>query len=172
MTRQDFLFKWFFYGIAIVPIWWMESFVLNRFPVMGVIPVLLPVALGVVAALEGPVGGAGFGLYIGFLCDAIYYGEHGFLTLSLCLLGWAAGALARYVLSDNMGGCLVCASGVLGSLSVFQILRGLFTQLASLPSLLMVAVPEFLWSMVFFFAIFPWIYWVKKKSYHFLRIVP
>lgn len=172
MTRQDFLFKWFFYGCSLIPIWWMEAFVLNRFPVMGVIPVLLPVALGIIAALEGPVGGAGFGLAVGFLCDAVYYGEHGFITLTMCLLGWAAGALARYVLNTNMGGCFVCSVGVLGSLTLFQVLWGWFIQLASLSVLLTVAIPELIWSMVFFLVIYPWLTWVKRKSYHFLRIVP
>lgn len=170
MTRQDFFLKWFFYALATLPIWWLGAFVLNRFPVMGVIPMVLPLAAAAVAVMEGPAGGAGFGLFIGVLCDATYYGEHGVLTIVLCLTGWAAGVVSRYVLRPNFGGCVLCSAGVLGVLGLGQVAWGLFTRLATLPVLLQVAVPEFLWSMVFLLPIYPWYFWAKKHIYHFLRM--
>ena len=91
MTRQDFILKWLFYALALLPVWWMDTFVLGRFPVLGVAPMLLPVAAVAVAVLEGALAGAGFGLAVGVLCDAVYFGGHGFLTLGLCLIGWGAG---------------------------------------------------------------------------------
>ena len=114
MTRQDFILKWLFYALALLPVWWMDTFVLGRFPVLGVAPMLLPVAAVAVAVLEGALAGAGFGLAVGVLCDAVYFGGHGFLTLGLCLIGWGAGAAAQYVLSRNFGGCLLCAAAGLG----------------------------------------------------------
>ena len=101
MTRQDFILKWLFYALALLPVWWMDTFVLGRFPVLGVAPMLLPVAAVAVAVLEGALAGAGFGLAVGVLCDAVYFGGHGFLTLGLCLIGWGAGAAAQYVLSRS-----------------------------------------------------------------------
>ena len=68
MTRQDFLYKWFFYGLSLLPVWWLELFVLSRFPVLGATPMLLPLAAVAVAVLEGSVSGAGFGLAVG--CSA------------------------------------------------------------------------------------------------------
>ena len=62
MTRQDFILKWLFYALALLPVWWMDTFVLGRFPVLGVAPMLLPVAAVAVAVLEGALAGAGFGL--------------------------------------------------------------------------------------------------------------
>ena len=35
MTRQDFILKWLFYALALLPVWWMDTFVLGRFPVLG-----------------------------------------------------------------------------------------------------------------------------------------
>ena len=32
MTRNDFLIKWGVYALAILPVWWCELFLLNRFP--------------------------------------------------------------------------------------------------------------------------------------------
>ena len=73
MTRQDFILKWLFYALALLPVWWMDTFVLGRFPVLGVAPMLLPVAAVAVAVLEGALAGAGFGLAVGVLCDAVYF---------------------------------------------------------------------------------------------------
>ena len=47
------LYKWTIYGLALLPVWWLEVFVLNRFPVLGVFPMLLPLAGVAVAVLEG-----------------------------------------------------------------------------------------------------------------------
>ena len=58
MTRQDFILKWLFYALALLPVWWMDTFVLGRFPVLGVAPMLLPVAAVAVAVLEGALAGA------------------------------------------------------------------------------------------------------------------
>ena len=55
------LYKWTIYGLALLPVWWLEVFVLNRFPVLGVFPMLLPLAGVAVAVLEGTLAGAGFG---------------------------------------------------------------------------------------------------------------
>ena len=77
MTRQDHVRKWTIYALALLPVWWLEVYVLNRFPVLGVVPMLRPVAAVTVAVLEGTVAGAGFGLGVGILCDAVYYGGWG-----------------------------------------------------------------------------------------------
>ena len=45
------LYKWTIYGLALLPVWWLEVFVLNRFPVLGVFPMLLPLAGVAVACL-------------------------------------------------------------------------------------------------------------------------
>ena len=63
MTRQDFLIKWGVYALALVPVWFLELFVLNRFPLFGVAPMLLPLAAVCVAVLEAPQRG-GFGLFV------------------------------------------------------------------------------------------------------------
>ena len=170
MTRQDFLYKWFFYGLSLLPVWWLELFVLSRFPVLGATPMLLPLAAVAVAVLEGSVSGAGFGLAVGVLCDAVYYGGWGGMTLGMCLIGWGAGAAAQYVLRPNCGGCLLCSAGALAAIDLFRVAAGLFTGLGSLSGLLEVAVPEILWSLCFVCLIYPWYTWVRRRIVKFLRL--
>ena len=61
MTTQDFLIKWGVYGLALLPVWFCQAFVLNRLPFLPLTPMLLPLAAVCVAVLEGAVAGAGFG---------------------------------------------------------------------------------------------------------------
>ena len=169
MTRQDFILKWLFTGLSLLPVWWLEAFVLNRFPLGGVIPMLLPVAAVAVAVQEGAVGGAGFGLYAGVLCDVLYH-TPGTFTLALCLLCCAAGALAQYVLRPNFGGCVLCAALVLAAIDAGRVFLGLFTRLAPLSSLLRVAVPEILWSLCWVCLLWPWFTWVHRRVAKTLRL--
>ena len=170
MTRQDFLLKWFFYALALLPVWWLELYVLNRLPWPGASPLLLPVAAITVAVLEGVSGGAGFGLGVGVLCDAVYYGAWGEMTLGLCLMGWAAGAASQYALRRNFGGCLLCCAAGLGLLELFRVSLGLFTGLSDLYALLRVAVPELFWSLCFVCLLYPWFSWVRRRIVKALRL--
>ena len=45
MTRRDQLFKWAVYALGLLPIWVLDAFVLSRYPLFGVTPILLPVAV-------------------------------------------------------------------------------------------------------------------------------
>ena len=163
MTRQDFLIKWGVYALALLPVWLCEAFVLNRFPVMGVTPMLLPVAAVCVAVLEGAAGGAGFGLFAGVLCDAVYFNADGTLTLGLCLIGMGAGAAAQYVLRQNLAGCLLCSAAALAVIDGGRILARLFAGSAGLPAMLSLAAREILWSMVFVFPVYALFLWVFRR---------
>ena len=56
MTRRDLVHKWAVYALALLPVWWLDQYVLNRFLVLGVSPRLLPVAAVTVAVVEGAAG--------------------------------------------------------------------------------------------------------------------
>ena len=49
MTRSDFIIKWGVYTLALVPVWILELYVLSRYPLFGVKPMLLPLAVVAVA---------------------------------------------------------------------------------------------------------------------------
>ncbi|NCB63218.1 MAG: rod shape-determining protein MreD [Clostridia bacterium] len=170
MTRQDFITKWALYAVGLLPVWWLEVFVLNRFPLFGIIPMLLPLAAVAVAVLEGPLGGAGFGLAVGVLCDAVYFGTNGTMTLALTLIGWAAGAAATYVLDRTFWGCLLCSVAALFTIGTARVFVHWFTAAAALPVLLRVAAPEFLWSLAFVTLVYPWFRFLNGRIKHMLRM--
>ena len=160
MTQRDFLTKWLIYGLALLPVWFLEVYVLSRVHLFGVSPTLLPLAAIRVAVLEGGAPGAGFGLAVGVICDAVY-GTNGAMTLSLTLLGAAAGITAQYLVRQNLVGSIICSAAGLFIIELFRVGWRLLFQVADLTALLKVAVPEFLFSIVFtplIYAIFHWVW--------------
>ena len=160
MTQRDFLTKWLIYGLALLPVWFLEVYVLSRISLFGVSPTLLPLAAIAVAVLEGGASGAGFGMAVGVVCDAVY-GTNGAMTLSLTLLGAAAGITAQYLVRQNLVGCVLCSAAGLFLIELFRVGWRLLFQVADLPALLRVAAPEFLFSMIFtplLYAIFHWVW--------------
>lgn len=161
MTRRDLIHKWFVYALGLLPVWVLDAYVLPRYPLWGVVPMLLPLAVAAVAVLEGASSGTGFGLAVGLLWELAYPGGFGGLVFFLALAGMAMGAVSQYALSQSFLGCLICAAGVLGLLDLLRVARGLLTNAANLGQLLRVAVPEFLWSLAWtplVWLLFRWIY--------------
>lgn len=161
MTRNDYIIKWLAYALALLPILVLDLFLLPWFPLFGTIPSLLPAAAVTVAVLEGPTAGAGFGLFVGILSDALIPGLPGAMTFGLSLLGLGAGAAARYGVRQNFPGCLLCSAGALVIIDLVRVVSSLLQGKASLVALLAVALPEILWSLVFLpliYAIFLWVF--------------
>ena len=163
MTRSDFMIKWGAYALALVPVWILELYVLSRFPVLGVTPMLMPLAAVAVAVLEGATAGGGFGLFVGVLCDAAYHDTDGGMTLGVCLIGVCAGALSRYALRQNLAGCLLCSLAGLLCISGMRVVVRLFWQTAPLDALLRVGLPEVAWSLVFVFPVYALFLWVFQR---------
>lgn len=167
MTRQDFLIKWLVYALALLPILILTLFLFPRIPVFGTVPALLPVAAITVAVLEGPVGGAGFGLFVGILADALIPGIPGTMTFALSFLGACSGAAARYGVHQNLIGCLICSGGSLFLINLVRVIYLFLCGTAPLPPLLLTAAGEIIWSLVFLpvvYGIFLWVFHRVPKA--------
>ena len=92
MTRQDLIHKWAVYALALLPVWLLDSCILPRFPLFGVTPMLLPLALTAVAVLEVSGAGGGFGLAVGLVWTLSYPLGWGGTVLGMTLAGAAIGA--------------------------------------------------------------------------------
>lgn len=149
MSRRDQIYKWAAYGGAFLLVCLVETSLLNRWPLFGIIPVLMPIAAVTVAFLDGPVAGAIFGGVAGLICNAAYYGSHGSQCLLLALLGAAVGLVMQYGLVQNMAGHLICAAGALVLYDGLRILLRLLGGTQGLGSMLQVAAGEILWSLCF-----------------------
>lgn len=163
MTRSDHIIKWVMYTLALLPILVLGLYLLPWFPIFGTIPTLLPVAAVTVAVLEGPSAGAGFGLFVGILSDALIPGLPGSMTLGLSLLGMGAGATARYGVRQDLIGCLLCSAGALAVIDLVRAAAFLLQRRAAPLELLQVALPELLWSLAFTLPIYGIFRWVHRR---------
>ena len=147
MTQRDHMVQWAAYTAALLLTAGLERLVLTRLPLMGILPVLLPLALTACAALEGPRAGAGFGIAVGVLMSA---GGGGLALIPLCsAAGMAVGLMTRYVLRQDFVGHLLCCVLVLLVRMAWCVGARLSAGVADAPTLLAVGVPELLWSLVF-----------------------
>ena len=163
MTTQDFFIKWGVYGLALLPVWFCECFLFNRLPFLPLTPMLLPLAAVAVAVLEGAVAGAGFGLAVGILCDAVYFGTNGAMTVGICVVGIVAGVLAQYLLRQNLLGCLLCSLLALAAIDGVRILARLLLGKGELGAMLALAGREILISMIFVFPVYALFLWVFRR---------
>lgn len=147
MTRQALFHKWCLYALALFPVWLLDACILSRYPLFGVRPMLLPLAVVAVAVLEGSHAGAGFGLGVGLLWALAYSSGKGMMVIGLTLVGLLTGAAAQYALSQSFLGCLLCSAGALAAIDLWRIAVRLFVRSAGWTSMLRVAVPEILWSL-------------------------
>lgn len=161
MTQRDFTLKWLLYVLALTPLLLLEVYVLPWFPIFGIIPTLLPIAAVTVAVLEGQIAGAGFGLFVGILVDALIPGVPGFATFGMALLGLLSGSAAQYSIRQNMLGCMICSAAGLGIIALIRVVAGLLQGVAGLWPLLTVAIPEAVISMLFaplIYGLFRWVF--------------
>lgn len=135
MRRSDVI-KWLIYALCGWIVWTAETLFLNRLPIFGVIPVLLPLAAVAVGLWEGDTAGAVYGLCLGVFADAVYPGLPGGMTLGLCLMGWLTGAMSRYRVRQNLLGYLICAVTAMTVLEAARVLSAALSRLGPLPALL------------------------------------
>ena len=131
MTTRDSIHKWFVYALALFPIWVLDGIVLPRYPLGGVIPMLLPAAVAAVAVLEGGFAGTGFGMAVGLLWELAYPGGFGIMVCAMALAGMIIGICAQYSLSQGLPACLLCTGVVLVLIDGLRILKGLITNSAT-----------------------------------------
>ncbi len=154
MTRRDHTIKWLLYALGALPVWLMETTVLNRLPLFGIIPVLLPLAAAAAALFEGAKAGAVYGLCLGVVADATYPGTPGGMILALTVIGWLTGVLSQYRVRQTYVGYLLCATAGTLLLETAHVLTGLITRLGPAPALLKTAALEGGWSLCFTLPIF------------------
>ena len=148
MTRRNQIHKWSFYALALLAVCLLDSCILPRYPLLGLSPMLLPLAACAVSVLEGSRAGAGFGMAVGLLWELAYPGGFGGLVFGMTLAGMLLGAAAQYVLSQSFPSYVLCCAALLALLDLLRVLSALLNDAASLPVLLQTAGGECLLSLV------------------------
>ena len=99
LARNETIFKWLLYALAGVLCLWVQTALLQRITLWGVIPFLYPLLATIPATFEGPLAGTVFALAVGVTCDLLLPDAFPCLyTLVFPLAGLCAGLLSRSLL--------------------------------------------------------------------------
>lgn len=113
MTTQHLIHKWFIYTLGLLPIWMLDCYILCRYPVLGVTPILLPLVVSAVATMEGQISGGAFGMWVGFLWTTTYPVAPGGMIFFLTLFGFLAGKWVQFGLQKGFLGYIICTLAIL-----------------------------------------------------------
>ncbi|MCD7843998.1 MAG: hypothetical protein LUG17_05185, partial [Clostridiales bacterium] len=106
--------KWGIYALSYLVMYFIKICILNRIPIYGALPELAPLVVAAVGCYEGSLGGALYGLGVGFFCSAVYF-RGGTMMIPICTVtGVLAGLTTRRQIGKNFLGVVLCgAMGVL-----------------------------------------------------------
>ena len=96
LARNETIFKWTLYAAVTALCFLLQSFVLQRVTVLGVIPFIYPVIVAVLATFEGSFSGTIFAIAVGVACDVLLPGVFPCLyTLIFPLSGLCAALISQ-----------------------------------------------------------------------------
>lgn len=146
--RRGNVFLWIAYAIAFFICYFFAAGIFGRFALMGSVPNLIPVAIAMVAVLEGSFAGSIFGLCLG-LFGFLAQGDTGpgFIFVG-AVLGMLAGLLQRDRRRNTFGPCFLASAGCLLLTELIRVASGLIAGTGSLGTLARIGAFEALYSLV------------------------
>lgn len=145
MVRHDDWRQKGAYALALLPLLLLEGLLLWRLPFPSAHPFLLPLALSMVSSREGILGGAGYGLFVGFFAMLL---GHGIGMLFFCsLVGTIVAYLFERGLQQGFLGCLLGGMVSCLLLALLRMLTLIILHGTSLFALSDLAFAEFLWTL-------------------------
>ena len=153
------ILKWLVYMLLFMVMAVLETIVLPYLTLFGAHAKLLPLAAAMVAALEGGVPGALYGVFAGLICDALIPPFEAVHMIYFFLSGLLIGHLVAALFKKTYVTAALCAVVSLAALDfilllVFYLIPGR----AGLDSLLRVTLPEIAFSAL----LTPLVYWPIK----------
>ena len=141
--------------ILIVIIYILQSMVFTYFPINGVYPVLLPIAVVGIATFEGGARGGGYGLLAGMLCDVSFNQPVAVMTVALTFVGIVVGVLSETIMARGFPTYFLCCAGVQVLTSFVSMFSLVFFTNVEFASLMQTGMLQALYSLIFTLPIYP-----------------
>ncbi|MBR7082285.1 MAG: hypothetical protein IKI49_06270 [Oscillospiraceae bacterium] len=137
------------YAVTLIILYMLQAVVFSELKLLGVKPLIIPLAVVGVAIFEGSHGGGVFGLFAGMLFDIAYAQPLIEYTILMTALGIAVGLFADYVLSRRFPSYVLCCISALLLVSAVQMLWMLVFGGAQPRELLGTAWRQLVYSIIF-----------------------
>lgn len=132
----------------------LQSMVFSSFRILGIAPLILPLAVVGVAIFGGPAWGGGFGVAAGLLCDISFSDTTILFTVLLTALGMGMGLLAEFVLARGFPSFSLCCVSVLLLIAFIQMFASLVFYHVDKLMLFRVALIQTLYSCLFLLPVY------------------
>ena len=133
----------------------------------GLVPLLLPLASTGIAVYEGRDAGGIAGLFAGILCDVSFNEPTGVFTVLLTFLGLLAGMLTDSLIKRGFASFFLCSVAVLVVCAFAQMFTLLFFERVPPRALLMTALWQTAYSLIFVFPIWGFSRALGKRAQRF-----
>jgi hypothetical protein len=122
LPKSYLIYKWTVYALVTALFLAVQSGVLCRVQVWGLMPFLYPVLPAVVSSYEGLRRGPTFSLCLGVVCDLLYWGPFsGFYTITFTLLALFSALIAENLISPGFLCSLVVSAMALALTGGFRL---------------------------------------------------
>ena len=159
--RRGNVFLWIAYALTFLICYFFAAGIFGRFALMGSVPNIIPVAIAMVAVLEGSLAGSIYGLCLG-LFGFLAQGNSGPGRIFLgAVLGMLAGLLHQDRPRNTFGPCMLSSAGSLLLVELVRVVSGLATGAGSLATLARIGGFEALYSLILalpFYFLFRFVY--------------
>lgn len=147
--RRSLILSVVLHALLLIVVYVFQSMIFPYLRLYGMIPLLLPIVSTGVAVYEGHNAGGVTGIFAGILCDISFNEPAGLFTVILTLMGLLIGILADTVIARGFVTFFFCCVAALAVCAFAQMFPLLFYENVSQAPLLMTALWQTVYSLVF-----------------------
>ena len=151
------------HALLLMTVYVFQGMIFPYVRLVGLVPLLLPVVSTGVAVYEGRVAGGVVGLFAGILCDISLNEPAAIFTVILTLTGLAVGTLSDTVMIRGFATFYFSSAVVLAFAAFIQIFPLLFFEGVPAAPLMMTALRQTVYSLLFAFPLWPLIRALGKR---------
>jgi len=170
MKRRTFLKRWtsavsiILHALLLLIVYAFQGMVFPYIRLTGLVPLLLPVVSTGAAVYQGRVAGGVVGIFAGILCDISFNEPVGAFTVLLTITGLLVGSLADTVMARGFATFYICCAAVLAVSAFAQMFPLLFFEGVPLTPLLVTALWQTVYSLLFAFPIWFFVRALGKRA--------
>lgn len=164
LRRRSLIVSVILHAMLLLFVYVFQSTVFPFLRLYGFVPLLLPLVSTGVAVCEGRYAGGVAGIFAGILCDVSFNASAGVFTVLLTVLGLLTGLLADTVVTRGFATFLISCIAVLAISAFAQMFPHLFFDRVAPVTLLMTALWQTVYSIIFAFPLWFFVRALGRRS--------
>jgi cell shape-determining protein MreD len=149
MKRRTLINSILLHALLLLAVYVFQGMIFPYIRLIGLVPLLLPIAGTGIAVYEGRFAGGVFGIFAGIFCDVSFHEPAGLFTVLLTFTGLLIGTMADTVITRRFATYFIACFLVLAVSAFVQMFPLLVFEEVPLRPLITMAVWQTVYSLVF-----------------------